>query len=82
MCVQSLGQEDPRRRAWQPIPIFLPGKSHGQKSLAGYSLWGLRVGHDRIQHSAANRINILDTHLLWIFHCLYPSFFPCSPPAL
>ena len=30
----------PWRRAWQPIPVFLPGKSHGQKSLAGYSPWG------------------------------------------
>ena len=27
-------------RKWQPIPIFLPGESHGQKSLAGYSPWG------------------------------------------
>ena len=27
----------PWRRAWQPIPIFLPGESHGQSSLAGYS---------------------------------------------
>ena len=34
--VQSLGQEDPRRRKWHPIPVFLPGKSHGQRSLAGY----------------------------------------------
>ena len=25
---------------WQPIPVFLPGKSHGQRSLIGYSLWG------------------------------------------
>ena len=24
-------------RKWQPTPVFLPGKSHGQKSLAGYS---------------------------------------------
>ena len=28
------------RRKWQPAPVFLPGKSHGQKSLAGYSPWG------------------------------------------
>ena len=27
----------PWRRAWQPIPVFLPGKFHGQRSLAGYS---------------------------------------------
>ena len=28
----------PWRRAWQPIPVFLPGESHGQRSLVGYSL--------------------------------------------
>ena len=38
----------PWRMKWQPTPVFLPGKSFGQKSLAGYSPWGLkRVGHDR-----------------------------------
>ena len=30
----------PWRRKWQPIPVFLPGKFHGQRSLAGYSPWG------------------------------------------
>ena len=40
--VQSLGPEDPLERKWQPTPVFLPGKSHGQRSLAGYSLWGLK----------------------------------------
>ena len=29
----------PWRRKWQPTPVFLPGKSHGQKSLAGCSPW-------------------------------------------
>ena len=38
--VQSLGQEDPLSRKWQPAPGFLPGKSHGQRSLVGYSPWG------------------------------------------
>ena len=28
------------RRKWQPAPVFLPGKSYGQRSLAGYSPWG------------------------------------------
>ena len=28
------------RRKRQPTPVFLPGKSHGRKSLAGYSPWG------------------------------------------
>ena len=30
----------PWRRAWQPTPVFLPGESHGQRSLTGYSPWG------------------------------------------
>ena len=30
----------PWRRAWQHASVFLPGKSHGQRSLAGYSPWG------------------------------------------
>ena len=29
-----------RRRRWHPTPVLLPGKSHGQKSLVGYSPWG------------------------------------------
>ena len=37
----------PWRRKWQPTPVFLSGKSHGQRSLAGYSLWcRKRVRHD------------------------------------
>ena len=28
------------RRRWQPTPAILPGESHGQRSLAGYSPWG------------------------------------------
>ena len=30
------------RREWQPTPVFLPGKFHGQRSLAGYSPWGCK----------------------------------------
>ena len=29
-----------RRRQWQPTPVLLPGESHGQRSLVGYSPWG------------------------------------------
>ena len=35
--VRSLGQEYLWRRAWQVTPVFLPGESHGQKSLMGHS---------------------------------------------
>ena len=30
----------PWRRKWQPTPVFLPGKFHGQRCLVGYSPWG------------------------------------------
>ena len=32
----------PWRRKWQPTPVFLPGESHGQRSLAVYSPWGCK----------------------------------------
>ena len=38
--VWTLGQEDPWIRKWQPTPVFLSGKSHGWRSLVGYSPWG------------------------------------------
>ena len=29
-------------RAWQPTPVFLPGDSHGERSLVGYGPWGCK----------------------------------------
>ena len=40
MWVRSLGWEDPLQEGMQPTPVFLPGESHGRRSLAGYSPWG------------------------------------------
>ena len=48
----------PWRRKWQPTPVFLPRKSHGQRSLAGYSPWSV------LSICAKNRRNI--KHLLSI----------------
>ena len=36
----SIPGKIPWRRKWQPTPVFLPGESYGQRSLAGYSPWG------------------------------------------
>ena len=41
-----VGQEDPWNRKWQLTAVFLPGESHGQRSLAGHSPRGCRVGRD------------------------------------
>ena len=39
------------RREWQPTPAFLPGKSRGQRSLAGCTPWG----HKRVRHSLVTK---------------------------
>ena len=42
-----LGWEDPLEKEMATTPVFLPGESHRQRSLVGYSPWGRkRVGHD------------------------------------
>ena len=47
--VQSLGQEDSVVRGGQTTPVFLPEKSHWQRSMAGYRPWDRkRVGHDSV----------------------------------
>ena len=38
--VQSLGWKDPLEKGMPPTPVSLPGESHGQRSLVGYSPWG------------------------------------------
>ena len=47
-AVRSLSREDPWSRKWQSAPVFLPGESHGQRSLMGYSPWG-RTESDRTE---------------------------------
>ena len=43
-------RKTPWRRKWQPASVFLPGKSHGQRSLVGYSLWGHKES-DTTEHT-------------------------------
>ena len=43
--IPGLGKT-PWRREWQPIAVFLPGEFHGERSLVGYSPWGLRARHN------------------------------------
>ena len=48
------------RWKWQPPPVFLPGKSHGQMSLAGYSLWGHKESDTTYQR---NKPKITHIHI-------------------
>ena len=45
-AVRSLGQEVPLEKQMATSPVFLPGKSHGQRSLVGYGLQ--RVRHNLV----------------------------------
>ena len=59
------------RRKWQPTPVFLPGKSHGRRSLVGYGPWGSKELDTDEQQCA-------------FIHCpLFLTFFPnSSMPSL
>ena len=47
------------KRKWQPTPVFLPGKSQGQRSLAGYSPWGHKES-DMTEHLGTSEHNDSD----------------------
>ena len=62
------------RRAWQPTPVFLPGESHGQRTLAGYSPWGCRESDatERWTLSAGQLHAFIDLKS----NCLLPMYLP------
>ena len=58
---QRRGEFDPRvgkvpwRKKWQPTPVFLPEKSHGCRSLVGYSSWGRKESDTAERLSTSTR---------------------------
>ena len=63
----------PWRRKWQATPGFLPGKSHGQRSLVGYNAWRYkRVRHDwatEHTHTHTHRVNKEKAVVLYLLWC-------------
>ena len=61
-----ISHSDSWRRKWQPTPVLLPGKSHGQRSLEGYSPWGHKESDttERLNH---HQPHVESTHasLIW-----------------
>ena len=53
----------PWRRTWQLTPLFLPGESHGQRSLVGYSPWGLSKSHTQLKW--LNMHPVRESILVW-----------------
>ena len=69
--IGSLGWEDPLKKKWQSTPVFLPGKSHGQRSLVGYNPQGhKKVRQDLVTKpppltpEAKNKVQIFTTDCL------------------
>ena len=84
--IPSLGREDSQSRKWQPTPVFLPGKSHGQRGQVGYRPWGHKES-DTTERTCMTCLflarscvdckcmtNILDTSLYFLFIFLEKNF--------
>ena len=50
-------RKNPRRRKWQPTPIFLAGEFHGRRSLVRYSSWGHKES-DTTEQLATNILSV------------------------
>ena len=61
-------------RKWQPTPVFLPGKLHKQRSLAGYSPWGRKELY-MTERTRANTFYSCLTTLVYCFAFFFFQFF-------
>ena len=67
------------RRKWQPIPVFLSGKLHGQRSLAGCSPWGSNELDTTSWLNNSNKVRIISfcvTEILWILNTVFVNLYP------
>ena len=55
----------PWKRKWQPTPVFLPGKSHQQRSLEGYSPWGHKES-EASEHTHTALRHTVDPWTTWV----------------
>ena len=71
----------PWRRKWQPTPVLLPGKSHGRRSLVGYSPWGHKES-DTTERLHFHLFKLLPEEKHWVscfppkYWCLGAGFLP------
>ena len=60
------------RRKWQSTPVLLPGKSHGQRSLVGYSSWGRKESDTTKQlHCCSNTFKVNEVPFVWFGFSLF-----------
>ena len=73
----------PWRRNWELTPVYLPGKSHGQRSLVGYSPWGHREPDMTYQLNSKSNVHIyiiyMHLHIYILLRKTWTFFsIPCS----
>ena len=61
----------PWRREWQSTPEILPGKSHSQRSLAGYNPWTERIGHNLGTKATKQQYMYMEYRICSILHLLF-----------
>ena len=66
----------PWRREWQPTPVFLPGESHRQRSLVGYSPWIC------IESDMTEQLTLSLQYTVWIYCSVKTSAVPMLVRAL
>ena len=72
----------PWRRKWQITPVFLPGKSHGWRSLEVYSPWECqRVGHNWAPSLSLSSQQIKSKESPTVFHQRFPPSHRLAPPS-
>ena len=72
----------PWRRKWLPTPVFLPGESHGQRSLVGHSPWGRKESDTTERLSTAQKVGVCHGPSRWVRWRM--SITPCpeiGPPS-
>ena len=75
---QSLGW---KRREWLPTPVFLPGESHGQRSLVGYRPWGHREQLPLSLFNYKRNTWLLCVHAQSLSYVRLCNHKDCSPPG-
>ena len=73
----------PWRRKWQSTPVFMPGESHGQRSLAGYTVHGVAKSQTQLKqfstHVAQLKLGFIILNLTFLYSdCIYFSL-ACEP---
>ena len=71
------------RRAWKPTPVFLPGESHGQRSLVGYSPWGHKESDmtEQLTHTCVH-VHTWLCVCMCISICMYACVIACEKRQL